>query len=110
MIKFIIIGLLVLSSIALIILIVKCIKGKRFLIRQFERCNCIVFGKKGTGKDLLFNAVINGRKKPCYANIPYNEKFCEVKQIKDFSVSPNTYENFLNDDIKVIDKKNEKKD
>ena len=104
MIKFIIIGVLVLSAIALIVLIVKCIKGKKFLIRQFDRCNCIVFGKKGTGKDLLFNAVINGRKKPCYANIPYNEKFCEVRQIKDFSVSPNTYENFLNDDIKVIDK------
>ena len=104
MIKFIIIGILVLLAVALILLIIKCIKGKHFLIRQFERCNCIVFGKKGTGKDLLFNAVINGRKKPCYANIPYNEKLCEVKQIKDFSVSPNTYENFLNDDIQIIDK------
>lgn len=62
MIKFVIYGALIFAVIALIVLVIKCIKGKRFVIRQFERCNCIVFGKKGTGKDLLFNLAINGRK------------------------------------------------
>lgn len=111
MVKFVIYGALIFAAVALIVLVIKCIKGKRFVIRQFERCNCIVFGKKGTGKDLLFNLAINGRKKPCYANIPYNDKLCEVKQIKDFSVAPNTYENFLKDNIKIVEKKlDERKD
>lgn len=104
MINKIILAVIVVIILAVLFFAFKLWKGKKFVLRQFERCNCIVFGKKGTGKDLLFNLAINGRKKPCYANIPYNNKYCEVKQIKDFSVSPNTYENFLNDDIKIIDK------
>ena len=52
---------------------------------------------------MLFNCVINSRKKGCYANISFNPKYCEVKNILDFDIK-NTYENFLNDDIKKINR------
>lgn len=107
--KSIIIVASILIFIGIILLCLKCHKGKTFLVRQFDRCNCIVFGKKGTGKDLLFNLAINSRKKPCYANIPYNEKYCETKQIKDFTVEPNTYENFLKDNVIIVQKTLEEK-
>lgn len=98
------IAVLVIGGLFLLITAVKCLKGRAFVARQFQRCNCIVFGKKGTGKDLLFNLAINRRKKSCYANIPYDEKLCEVKQIKDFSVAPNTYSNFLEDKVTIVKK------
>lgn len=96
--------ILAISGIAILLIAFKCWKGQNFLRKQFERCNCIVFGKKGTGKDLLFNKVINLRKRKCYANIPYNEKYAEIKQIKDFTVAPNTYQDFLNDKVQVVKK------
>lgn len=77
---------------------------KKIVVSAFKRNNVIVFGHKGTGKDLIFNKVINERKKKCYGNIPYNEKFSEYKPISYLNVSPNTYTNFLEDKITVIDK------
>lgn len=96
--------ILVISSLFLVGLAFRCYQGKKVLLSNFRSCNCIVFGKKGTGKDLIFNKVINCRKTKCYSNIPYNEKLCDLAKIKDFSVSPNTYTNFLKDDITIIPK------
>lgn len=81
-------------------------KGKKALIETFQNDNVIVFGLKGHGKDLIFNKVINARNEPCYANIPYNKELCTVRGLEDFSVSPNTSIDILNDDIKVIKKIN----
>lgn len=89
-----------------LILALKFIKGKQALINCFTQENCILFGCKGAGKDLIFNKVINARSVNCYANIPYNKDLCTVKSIKDFSVAPNTYKDILNNDIKIVPKIN----
>lgn len=72
------------------------------LAQAFEKSNCIVFGRKGTGKDMIFNAVIDERKKLAYANILYNRRYCIEKAIKDFTVEPNTYLTLMEDKIEVI--------
>lgn len=87
-----------------IYLVVRCKMGNNVIKRRFKRCNVIVFGKKGTGKDLVFNKAINLRKQPCYTNIPYADEYCQLARIQDFAVSPNTYRNFLDDNIQVIPK------
>lgn len=97
------------AFVVLIYFIIKCKNGKRVLCERFKRGNVIVFGKKGTGKDLVFNKVINARKRPCYANIPFNEKYCTLRQIKFFTVAPNTYKDFINDTVKVVRKVNAEK-
>jgi len=75
----------------IIVIIVKDKLNKRFIKEKFEDSNIIVFGKKGSGKDLLFQLVINLRKKKHYSNIVYNKK-TEIICIDQLSVSPNTYE------------------
>lgn len=70
----------------------------------FKKSNCIVYGRKGCGKDLIFNAVINERNELCYSNILYNQKLTTLRSIKDFSVEPNTFENMLEQDITIVDK------
>lgn len=82
-------------------------KGKKELINTFTNGNVIVYGLKGHGKDLIFNKVINARNKHCYANIQYNKILCEKRDIKDFSVSPNTFENVLENNVKIVKKTNE---
>lgn len=98
----------VIIALAVIIFIVKEIKYKldlKFIVDKFQNGNCIVFGKKGKGKDLLFNAVINKRNVLAYSNIQYNKDLINIKPIKDFSVEPNTYLNMLNGNIEFIPKK-----
>lgn len=81
-------------------------RGKKALIEAFENDNVIVFGLKGHGKDLIFNKTINSRNTTCYANIPYNKELCVVRSLQEFSVSPNTSLDVLNDEITTIKKVN----
>lgn len=74
-----------------------------YTARQFERQNVIVCGKKGTGKDVLFSAIINKRKKPAYSNIDYG-KYTIVRPISYLNTLPNTYDNLLQGKIKIIEK------
>lgn len=67
---------------------------KRILINAFKRGNTIVFGKKGKGKDLLTQYVINCRKKEYLSNIDYGGKRENVALI-DVSCPGNTYENLI---------------
>ena len=96
------------SSIALFIVLIvflaKLSQGRRYLLSKFSSCNCIVFGKKGTGKDLIFNFVINHRKKPCFSNVQFNQKYCKSAKIGDFSCRPLTYSNFISGNISPIEK------
>ena len=71
------------------------------LLRSFKKKNVIVFGKKGTGKDLVFQYVIKRRKEPYYANLDYGGKFEKI-QIKDISVWPNTYDSLINGEIQKV--------
>lgn len=81
-----------------------------FIIKLFQSDSVIVFGKKGKGKDLLFQHVIKKRKKPYYSNVPYGYKY-EFLSMSDISLDPNTYESFIDDTIiKVPNKLKDKQD
>lgn len=84
--------------------------NRRFLINTFKDNNVIVFGKKGTGKDLLFQMVINGRNDLHYSNNVYHKKTVDIN-IGDITVAPNTWENIINGEyIKISPIFEEKKD
>lgn len=76
------------------------------LLKEFKRCNVMVFGHIGSGKDLLTQKIINKRKQPYYANIDYGGDFNKATP-KDLELTPNTYENFIKGDVTII-KKNKK--
>lgn len=93
----IIIAVIVLSII-MIALIIKYLMFKRYVLNNFKSCNVIVAGKKGTGKDLVFNYVINHRKDYYYSNISYGGVHKTIT-LKDVSVYPNTYLSLINDKV-----------
>lgn len=69
------------------------------ILNNFKHCNVIVAGKKGSGKDLLFQYVINKRKKEgYYANISYGNKYQPIKLLQ-VSTAPNDYKAIVNDKI-----------
>jgi hypothetical protein len=72
-----------------------------FMVKQFERNNVVVFGKKGAGKDMLFQQIINARNKFHYSNISYGKKTLPIV-MNDISLWPNTYENMINGQIEKI--------
>jgi len=81
-----------------LVVIFKNVLVNRDTLWNFKHCNVIVAGKKGTGKDLLFQWVINKRKDFYYANIPYGHKH-KVICIKDVSCMPNTYYNLIQNKV-----------
>lgn len=82
------------GGIFLIVFAVKSWLFGRFVVRNFQRCNVVVDGKKGKGKDLLFQYVISKRRKAYYSNIDYGGKYEHV-EVRDISVAPNTYAEFI---------------
>ena len=82
----------------------RCIAFKRHIVREFRRCNVIVDGKKGSGKDLLFSEVIYKRKEKYYANVDYGGD-CDLISAKDISCAPNTYKNFIEGNVDVVDRR-----
>ena len=74
-----------------------------WLAEQFRRCNVAVFGKKGTGKDLLFAHAIYLRRENHYANIPYDER-TEVIPLKSIGVGGNDYMSILENNIQKIER------
>lgn len=75
-----------------------------YIANQFKANNTIVFGKKGSGKDILFSAVIKKRKRPHYSNIEYYKEKTEVKPLNYLSVEPNVYNDFIDGKVTVIKK------
>lgn len=73
----------------------------RDIVQHFKKCNVVVAGKKGTGKDLIFNKVINKRHDEYYSNIKYGGK-CHLISLKQVSVSPNTYDDFINERVTKV--------
>ena len=49
-----------------------------WLVSEFRRCNVMVFGKKGSGKDVIFAHVIALRGEKHYSNIPYDDNTEEI--------------------------------
>ena len=98
--------ILIVVSIALLLLILNIILTQKRL-KDYFKSSVIVFGSKGSGKDLLFQKVIYmNRKKEYYSNITYGYKHHDIS-IKDISVAPNTYNDFINGKISTIDRKEE---
>lgn len=71
------------------------------LVSIFKLNNVIVFGKKGTGKDLLFHTIINKTNRFHYSNITYNKKTLPIT-INDLSLFPNTYDNLINGNVEKV--------
>lgn len=71
---------------------------KRYVLNNFKTCNVIVAGKKGRGKDLIFQYVINHRKDYYYSNISYGHKH-KIVSLKDVSCEPNNYLKLINNDV-----------
>lgn len=78
--------------------------SKVSLIKIFNKNNVIVFGKKGTGKDLLFQYVINSRHQKHFSNISFSKDTSNIC-LKDLELKNNTYDNFINNDIFFEEKK-----
>lgn len=69
------------------------------ILNNFKHCNVIVAGKKGSGKDLLFQWVINKRKREnYYSNISYGHHYQNIKLLE-VSTAPNDYKAIVNDNI-----------
>lgn len=106
----IIILLAVAVVVALVVFAVSQRQNRRFICSKFISGNIIVAGKKGNGKDLLFNYVINARKSKCKSNIQYNDALCEKAGLdylllKDENEKQLTYNDFLQGKFKTINKK-----
>lgn len=86
---------LIIGVIFLLFFIVRNSINVNNMLWHFKNGNVIVSGKKGRGKDLLFQWVINRRKQFYYANISYGGKH-KLISLKDVSCSPNTYNDFIN--------------
>lgn len=72
--------------------------NKKELSKNFSNSNVIVFGKKGTGKDLIFQCVINARKISYYSNVDYGGKYAFASP--NFLELPhNTYKNFISGEV-----------
>lgn len=80
-------------------------KTNRILKDTFKNNSVLVFGRKGKGKDILFQKVIYMRKKePYLSNIDYGYNGV-ITPIRELNIDPNIYENFINDNIVKVDKK-----
>lgn len=98
----IIIGVIILTIVLLVVFIKNHTTFKN-MITHFKKCNVIVAGKKGSGKDLLFQKVINKRKDIYYSNIDYGNDRKKVS-LKDYNIRDKnghilTYNNFLNGEV-----------
>lgn len=103
MLKIVIIILSILFLVFLVYAFIHTRKTNKILKDVFKNNSVIVFGRKGKGKDLLFQKVIYLRKKePYLSNISYGYKG-SLKPINTLNLDPNTYENFINDNIVKVD-------
>lgn len=98
---------LIIVALLLIIFFVRAWLTKKRIVNAFKRNNVLVFGRRGKGKDLIFQEVIAKRHEPYQANIDYGFKRRREAWASDLSVSPNTYENFIANKVITIEKHEE---
>lgn len=99
--------ILAVLAIILIAILIKALLTRLRLVKAFRNGNVIVFGKKGRGKDLLFQKIINSRHEKYTANITYGGEYVAEEWPKEKNCDPNTYQNFICNDVKTIIKKPE---
>jgi hypothetical protein len=69
------------------------------IIEMFEKGNVLVYGVKGSGKDMLFGNVVVRRKKPYMSTVDYGGKFIPWDYAK-IELAGNTYRNFISGKLK----------
>lgn len=82
-------------------LLYKSKSAKDYIVNVFRRNNVIVYGKKGSGKDLLFQMVINRRKELHYSNINFGKNTMNIN-VSELSLFPNTFENVIDNNIEKV--------
>ncbi len=93
---------------AVVVVIVKLRRVRKldaadvFLVNEFRRCNVMVFGKKGSGKDVIFAHVIYLRGALHYSNIPYDQN-TEVIELHEVNAGGNTFEDCINGTIRPFE-------
>ena len=70
-------------------------------VSKFKEGNIIIFGKKGKGKDVFMQAIINRRKKPYLANQDYGGKYFPIA-IGEINTDPNDFVNMIHDRINPV--------
>ena len=95
----------IVGAITLLYFVLVHFRTKKEILNRFKNGNVIVSGRKGTGKDLLFSAVINSRKDEYFSNLDYDEgeKYNNIT-FKEIELKPNDYNNFINGNITLINK------
>lgn len=81
---------------------IKLAEADIWLVNEFRRCNVMVFGKKGSGKDVIFAHVIALRGEKHYSNIPYNED-TEVINLCEINAGDNTFEDCINGTVRKFE-------
>lgn len=95
--------ILILTIVVIFLFFFRLYKNRQ-LKRVFTKHNVIVYGAKGSGKDLIFQKVINMKKtEPYLSNQDYGFRY-NVVRVADLTVAPNTYENFIDNAVKQIQK------
>lgn len=89
--------------IILLYFIISYLITKERILKRFEKNNVIVYGSKGSGKDLLFQWVIKKRKKPYLSNVNYGYHFYDTS-INDYCLKNNTFNNFVSNNINIEQK------
>lgn len=93
--------IIIILTVLFLLVYMKLEGNAKKISKTFADGNVIVFGKKGKGKDLLFQKVIRKRKEGYFSNIPYGYKHNDIG-LKDISVEPNTYLEFIDNQVKKI--------
>jgi len=99
----ILIILLIGLALVLIIVLFKHFFTKTRIKNAFKNGNVIVTGRKGFGKDILFQSVINWRKERYLSNLNYGGDY-QPFNLKELELTPNTYHNFVKGEIVKVDK------
>lgn len=77
-------------------------EADEWLVNEFRRCNVMVWGKKGSGKDVIFAHVIALRGETHYSNIPYDGN-TEVIELHELSAGDNTFIDCINGTIRPFE-------
>lgn len=83
---------------SLLFFLIKRHSDKTMLLSCFKAGNVLVYGRKGKGKDLLFQYVINKRNKKHYANMSYGNKTI-LAPLYELQCHNNDFGSLINDNI-----------
>ena len=101
--------LFVVACVWLIFTAIRLIADKYFILDAFNKNNVIVYGRKGCGKDLVFNYVINKRKRRCRSNIQFNDKYCIKTPIDYLELDGIDFTRLIDNNVIPVQKKLEEK-